>query len=52
VHKKGKAAKFIAIYCQYTPGWGLNARLMTLLCKTIIIAKSKEVKTRYNLAVV
>jgi hypothetical protein len=29
---------------------GLNARLTTLLCKKIIVAKSKEVKTRSNLA--
>jgi hypothetical protein len=27
------------------PGWGLDARLTTLLCKRIIVAKSKEVKT-------
>jgi hypothetical protein len=28
----------------------LDARLTTLLCKKIIVAKSKEVKTRSNLA--
>jgi hypothetical protein len=32
------------------PGWGLDARLTTLLCKKIIVAKSKEVKTAPNLA--
>jgi hypothetical protein len=26
------------------PGWGLDARLRTLLCKKIIVAKFKEVK--------
>jgi hypothetical protein len=32
------------------PGWRLDARLKTLLCKNIIIMKSKEVKTGSNLA--
>jgi hypothetical protein len=31
------------------PGWGLDARLTTLLCKKIV-TKSKDVKTRFNLA--
>jgi hypothetical protein len=30
------------------PGWGLAARLMTLLCKKIIVAKSKEVKAGWS----
>jgi hypothetical protein len=30
--------------------WSLGSRLTTLLCKKIIVAKSKEVKTGYNLA--
>jgi hypothetical protein len=29
----------------YTSGWGLDARLTTLLCIDFIIAKYKEVKT-------
>jgi hypothetical protein len=33
-----------------TSGWGLNTRLMTLLCKKITVVQSKEVKTRCNLA--
>jgi hypothetical protein len=32
------------------PGWGLDARLMTLLCMQIIVTKSKKVKTGCNLA--
>jgi hypothetical protein len=31
------------------PDWGLDARLMTMLCKRIV-AKSKEVKMGSNLA--
>jgi hypothetical protein len=32
------------------PGWGLDTRLMTSLCKKHTAVKSKEVKTRwYNL---
>jgi hypothetical protein len=27
------------------PGWGLDARLITLLCKKITVAKSKQVNT-------
>jgi hypothetical protein len=30
--------------------WALNARMTTLLCKKKIVTKSKEVKTRCNLA--
>jgi hypothetical protein len=26
------------------PGWGLDTRLMTLLCKIITVAKPKEIK--------
>jgi hypothetical protein len=29
---------------------GMDARLMTLLCKNITVTKSKEMKTRCNLA--
>jgi hypothetical protein len=32
------------------PGWGFDARLTIWLCKRIIVAKSKEVKTGSNLA--
>jgi hypothetical protein len=32
------------------PGWRLAARLTTLLCEIIILAKSKEAKTESNLA--
>jgi hypothetical protein len=31
------------------PGWGLDARLTTLLCKKVAVTKSKEVKTGCNL---
>jgi hypothetical protein len=33
-----------------SPAWGLVTRLTTLLCKKIIVAKSKEVKPGCNLA--
>jgi hypothetical protein len=32
------------------PSLGFDARLVTLLCKNIIVEKPKEVKTRSNLA--
>jgi hypothetical protein len=31
-------------YCDLVPGGGLDARIMTLRCKNIIVAKSEEVK--------
>jgi hypothetical protein len=31
------------------PGWGLNARLMTLLCKKITVTRSKEAKAGSSL---
>jgi hypothetical protein len=30
------------------PGYGLDTRLMTLLCKKIIVMKSEELKTRWS----
>jgi hypothetical protein len=49
------AAHLVNIFasCYGTPGpptWGLDARQSTLLCKQIIVAKSKEVKTGCSLA--
>jgi hypothetical protein len=32
------------------PGWGLDARLTTLLCKTIIVAKCKEEETGWSIS--
>jgi hypothetical protein len=32
------------------PGWGLETRLTTLLCKRITVVKSRDVKTGSNLA--